>query len=149
MEAAIKGASKSRANADFRAFLPDLFEPLFNKITGGEDSLAQQVVISAAFTKLAGLRAQVLNGQNPKLVPLKTSSRGSFAWMSKRKTAAGFEARWARIKAADCAAYPVPNCDQRLEQALRQSLAGPLSEAPKVESEEEQAAAIARGEIPK
>jgi hypothetical protein len=138
METEIKAASKSQANPQFRAFAPELYEPLLSKITGGEDALAEQVVVTGVLTELAGLRAQILNGQNPPLTlgKLAFSRGGTFSWLSDRKMAAELQKRWAMIKAGDCAAYPVPNCDQRLEQALQQKISEALSEVqPQVDDE--------------
>lgn len=131
--AALKAVSKSPANAQFQAFIQALSDPLVFKLTGGEDALSQEVVVSAALSKLAGRRALVLTGQDLQFQPPKgkPTIAGSFSWLSDHEDAVQFEGRWARIKAADCAAYAAPNCQQRLEQALRQTLAEVLADARK------------------
>lgn len=130
--AAIKAGSTSPANPHFEAFLSNLFEPLLFEVTGGEDVLAQRVVVSGELANFAGLRAQILSGQMPQLKPRKLGStrREAFSRLSDRTRAADLQDQWTKIKAGDCAAYRVPNCDRHLEQALQQTLSEALTHAP-------------------
>lgn len=122
--AALRAVPRSPANEEYQKLLQDLFEPLLFARTGGEDSLAERDVVTGAFEEFAGLRARILTGQNPQLRPQPTAPTpgSSFSWVSDRKAAARLEERWARIKIADCAAYAVASCEQRLEQALGQTV---------------------------
>lgn len=119
---AVGHVPKSPANARFKALLTDLFEPLLFARTGGEDVLAERVVVSQAFVEFASRRASILTGKpGPRPQSRKAASApgSSFAWVEDQEDAVDFGRRWTAIKAADCKAYPVPDCQQRLEGALR------------------------------
>jgi len=119
MAAAGKLVGKSR-QAAFDKLLQDLFEPLLLARTGGEDVLAERVVVSAAYAELAVRRAAILTGAAQAKGPQGTV-RPFAGWPDKAKAKA-FATRWTAMRTADCDAYPVKNCARRMDANLRRTL---------------------------
>lgn len=106
--------ARSKGGPDLHALLPDLFEPLLYALTGGEDALAMRMVVMGAYSDFARQRAAILTG-----VGSTADDRPVAAAFDRLgDVGAGFSQRWAAIRDADCAAYPVTNCAARLDAAM-------------------------------
>lgn len=120
MTAAGAMVGRSGKETAFRGLLRDLFEPLLFARTGGEDALAERVVVSAAFADLAVRRAAILTGAAQAKGPQGTVR--PFAGWPDAVAGEGFAARWTAIRTADCAAYPVRNCARRMDAVMRRTV---------------------------
>lgn len=116
--------SRSTGTADLPSLLRDLFEPQMVTLTGGEDALAIRVVVSAAHTEFVLRRAAMLAGAGEAPPAGDTAVSNPFESLRANADAVGLNRRWIAIRAADCAAYPVPDCPARLDALMRDMLAG-------------------------
>lgn len=132
-----KLVSRSRANALFKTFHPDMFGVFMYRLTPseldfGHDALSKRVLVMWEYTRLARQRAEILTGVARPTAgrPLGRSISGMFDWIDrtpgmadwvddKTLTSRGVTRRWTAIRNADCAAYPVPRCRERLDEAMR------------------------------
>ena len=126
---------RSHQNNRLEDLLTDLSDALLFVLTPGDeyghDALAQRVVVTSSFADLALKRAAILTGaENRGALPGTSRTPWPlFAWLDTtpglRKWTAGdpdartISRRWARIRDADCAAYHVPRCAERLDGAMR------------------------------
>ena len=145
-EAYDKLVPRSRTNARFAALLSDLSDIFLFALTPGDyghDALAMRVVVSADYADLSRRRAEILTGA-VRLVPTAGAVRrmpGLFDWIDRMPglrawTGDGDDRtrsitrRWVAIRNADCAAYPVPRCAERLDDAMRRTVRELTKEGP-------------------
>lgn len=95
------------------------------------DSLAGDVATVSAYADFARRRAEILTGVSSIPSPLKPvrGEQGLFDWIDRtpdlrRSTSNSISTReatrrWDAIRTADCAAYPVPRCSERLDDEMR------------------------------
>jgi hypothetical protein len=132
----------SRGNRGFRSLLSDLFDPLEDRLTGGEDALAIRVVVAYSFAELSQRRAAILTGvsRTPlarervrySLANLLRRLDGTINARYRRLLAPGgaqsWLRRWLAIRNQDCSAYPVQQCAALLDGAFRGMLNDNLSD---------------------
>jgi DNA-binding transcriptional regulator YdaS (Cro superfamily) len=106
-------------------------------------ALADIVVAVANYADLARRRAEILTGAVP-AVPSRRAVRGRsglFDWIDRTPdlraaihddtlTTRTVTRRWTAIRDADCAAYPVPRCAERLDDAMRDMIRELTKEEP-------------------
>ncbi|HEX8525924.1 hypothetical protein [Allosphingosinicella sp.] len=117
---------RARGNDRLNALFPDMFESLVYAKSGGEDALTWRVVVMAAYGDLALLRATILTGVDDRRLhltrPEGTAGPGLFALPSRWVDEDGITRRWQAIRSDDCAEYNVPRCEERLDQASRETI---------------------------
>jgi hypothetical protein len=122
---------RSDGNSRLDELFPDLFEPLLYARTGGDDALAERVVVTSAYAEFAQRRAAILTGvavSPPARAHNSRSLDSLLGRVAERQAAHSFARRWEAIRNADCVAYPVPNCAARLDAAFRGMLEDLLSD---------------------
>jgi hypothetical protein len=132
---------RSRGNRGFRSLLSDLFDPLENRLTGGDDALAMRVVVAYSFAEFSLRRAAILTGvsRTPlarervpySLVSLLRRLDGTMSARFRGLLAPGVAQswlpRWLAVRNQDCSAYPVRQCATLLDGAFRGMLYGNLT----------------------
>lgn len=117
--------TRSTNNKSFDSLLSDLFEPLLFLRTGGEDILSDRMVVSDALADLARRRVSILSGVPDSTPSSPGRTGGPFDALAGQKVdLALLEQKWRAIRSADCAAYQVNNCAERLDAALRYVIEG-------------------------
>jgi len=130
---------RSHQNDRFDDLLTDLYHPLIVVLTPGDEphvALAQQVVITAFSVDLVLKRAAILTGAEPARASRRPRRKPQalFAWVDRtpdlradEPRARDYRRRWAAIRDADCAVYPVPRCGARLDDAIREMMRDTIS----------------------
>lgn len=124
---------RSGGNLGFRTLLNDLFDPLMDRLTGGEDALAIRVVVTHSLAELSVRRAAILTGESRVSLPrehVRHSVASLLRWPATQRNevarsmigpraAQSWLRRWVAVRDQDCAAYPVPRCAEMLDGAFR------------------------------
>jgi hypothetical protein len=136
-EAYDKLVPRSGTNARFAELLSDLSDIFLFALTPGDyghDALAMRVVVSADYADLSRRRAEILTGALRLLPTARAIHRtsglfdwidrmpGLQAWTGGGDSTRSITRRWVVIRNADCAAYPVPRCAERLDDAMRRTV---------------------------
>ena len=131
---AIEGANAlvalSEGNALLDRLFPDLFEPLLFARTGGEDAWAHRVGIVYGYAEFAQARAAILTGAAADTPTNERPARTLASLLlplGDRDDMRALERRWLAVRTADCVAYPVPRCAERLDEAFRSMVEGLLT----------------------
>jgi hypothetical protein len=132
---------RSRGNRAFHSLLSDLFDPLEDRLTGGDDALAMRVVVAYSFAEFSLRRAAILTevSRTPlahervpySLVSLLRRLDGTmsarFRGLLAPRVAQSWLPRWFAVRNRDCSAYPVRQCATLLDGAFRGMLYGNLT----------------------
>jgi hypothetical protein len=124
---------RSGGNLGFRSLLNDLFDPLMDRLTGGEDALAIRVVVTHSLAELSLRRAAILTGESRVSLPrehVRHSVASLLRWPATQRNdvarsmigpraAQSWLRRWVAVRDQDCAAYPVPRCAEMHDGAFR------------------------------
>jgi hypothetical protein len=129
---------RSRGTPSLNALLSDLEGAFLFVLTPGEDrdhaSLGASMFLSAHYAELSRRRAGILTGARAvRPREFDHSGRGLFDWIDRTRGLAAWHdiphfttrsvtRRWIAIRNADCAAYPVPRCAERLDGAMRRMI---------------------------
>lgn len=129
---------RSRGTDRFYALLTDLEGAFLFALTPNEDddhaTLGASLFVSEQYADLSRRRAGILTGARaapPRRVD--HDGRGLFDWIDRTRGLAAWHSvphfttrtvtrRWVAIRNADCAAYPVPRCAERLDEAMRRTV---------------------------
>lgn len=115
MDAAEALTAKSAGNAQVNELYRAMFEPIISALTTDSGlGVRYQNAIVRSYAEFAFARAAILTGPARPSRPPQPSPDG-FARLSDGKAMAQ---RWAAIRDADCAAYPVAHCAARLDEAM-------------------------------
>jgi hypothetical protein len=137
-EAYDKLMPRSGTNTRFAALLSDLSDAFLFALTPGDfghDALKMRVVVSSEYADLSRRRTGILMGA-ARLIPSARVARhapGLFDWIDRMPGLSAWmqdsdfstrviTRRWLAIRNADCAAYPVPRCAERLDDAMRRTV---------------------------
>jgi hypothetical protein len=130
-KAARKLVEKSNGNTLLDELWPDLFENLVYYLAGGGDALAMRVVAAAEGADFQLKRAAILTGTDVSK-PAHDYSDNDVTRMLTQVSSANensispdaLSAKWKAVRDADCAAYPVTMCSERLNATFGAMLDG-------------------------
>lgn len=132
---------RTRNKERIQALMRDMMGPLVFVLTPGEvehEALVADTMVVHAYADMEGERAAILRGvarhahaaKARKARPLfhwVNATPGLVRWMRdferRRHVAESFQRQWEAIRNADCKAYPVQQCAERLDDAMRRMFA--------------------------
>lgn len=119
VEGSMRLVRQSHGNTAFVELLNDLGGALVDIRTLGEGGMPDQLVVTGLFAGFALDRAAILRGvsplgsQQPNWPP-----EHMFGWMPEEESRSFWQNRWHEVRDEDCTAYPVPDCERKLDLAF-------------------------------